>query len=310
MSSRDLDQMRARLISLRDQRNRMVHRSSEMERHASGEVEGAKAQLDRLRLELMRAQHELAELKPEVAAFERGQAPTGGEASWQATWREAAARLTQVEQSRAHLEAQVVVAERQLQRALADQERASADEARALARVEQEIAELTVEVGREQAERPPVEAADPKFREILIERLEHLEAERRWIGEEIAQRDERLRRIGAEAAQIRSLLELHTPDWGRAALDSLAPDSPPDRTLPAWKQGVLEILGAASKPLHYREIADQLAATGRSLGGQDPAETLVAAVGRDRDFIRVGRGTYWLRSRQLSPPRLRGASHD
>jgi hypothetical protein len=104
-----------------------------------------------------------------------------------------------------------------------------------------------------------------------------------------------VRRISQEAAQIRALLDIHTPDWGREALASLAPGAPQDRT-PAWKQGVLEILQRATGPLHYREIAEMLAATGRALGGQDPAETLLAALGRDDDFVRVGRGTYWLRS--------------
>jgi hypothetical protein len=112
-----------------------------------------------------------------------------------------------------------------------------------LARVEQEIAELTREIGRLQAEQPPVEGPDPQFREVLLGRLQSLEAERGWIGEEIAVREERLRRISAEVAQIRALIEMQTPDWGRSALESLTPERSGDRSVPAWKQGVLEVSG-------------------------------------------------------------------
>ncbi len=284
----------------------MVHRSSEFERRAAAEVQGARADLDRTRAELAAARHEVAAVRPEVEAFERGRPPAGDEAGWQAAWREASARLGQIEEMRAVLEANAEVAERQLQHALAAQEAASADQSRASARVDQEITELTREIGRLQAEQPLVEAPDPHFRDVLLERLHHLESERSWISEEIAVREERLRRIGAEGAQIRSLLEIHTPDWGKAALESLAPESAADRSGPTWRQAVLGILGSAAEPMHYREIAEQLAATGRGLGGQDPAETLLAALGRDRDFQRVGRGTYWLHSRPL-PARWRPA---
>lgn len=297
MSSRDLDQLRARLMSLRDQRNRMVHRASDLDRRANELVTSERRGLEQARARLAQAQSEVARLRVDVETFERGHAPENA-ARLQAAWRAATAQLTEAERRRSELEVTVQSAERALQRALANEERAATDKAVALARLEQEIAELTVEVGRLQAERPPVEAPDPRFREVLLGRLQHLEAERTWIGEEIAQREERLRRIGVEVSQIRSLLDMHTPDWGREALEMLTPDASTDR-VPSWKQGVMEILNAAEAPLHYREIAEMLAATGRSLGGQDPAETLLAALSRDQDIVRVGRGTYWLRSRQL-----------
>ena len=297
MSSRDLDQLRARLMSLRDQRNRMVHRASDVDRRANELVTNERRRLEQARASLAQVQSEIARLKMDVASFERGQAPENA-AHLQAAWRAANAQLMEAERRGSELEASVQSAERTLQQALANEERASTDKAVALARVEQEIAELTVEIGRLQAERTPVEAPDPRFREVLLDRLQHLEGERSWIGEEIAQREERLRRIGLEVSQIRSLLDLHTPEWGRDALEMLTPDASTDR-VPSWKQGVMEILNAAEAPLHYREIAEMLAATGRSLGGQDPAETLLAALSRDQDIVRVGRGTYWLRSRQL-----------
>jgi len=300
MSAQQLDAIRARLISLRDQRNRMVHRASEFERTASARVQGARASLDQARSHLAAVENEVAPLRPELEALERGQPPAADEAGWRSAWQASSARLAELEGVRSALQATAAEAEQVLQHALAEQEAASADQARALARLEHEIADLTREVGRLQAEQPPIEAPDPQFREVLLERLGSLESERSWISEEVAVREERLRRIGAEVAQIRSLLEMHTPDWGRSALESLVPEPPRDRSLPAWKQGVREVLRTASQPLHYRQIADQLAATGRGLGGQDPAETLLAALGRDPDFRRVGRGTYWLASRPLA----------
>jgi hypothetical protein len=296
MLNRNLEQLRARLMSLRDQRNRMVHRASDLDRRANELVRDERRRLDQARSNLAQVQSDVARLKVDVESFERGHAPEEA-ARLQTAWRAASDQLMEAERRRSELEATVQSAERTLQRALANEERASTEKAVALARLEQEIAELTVEIGRLQAERPPVEAPDPRFREVLLGRLQHLEGERNWIGEEIAQREERLRRIGVEVSQIRSLLDMHTPEWGRDALDTLASDAA-DR-IPSWKQGVMEILSATEAPLHYREIAEMLAATGRSLGGQDPAETLLAALSRDQDIVRVGRGTYWLRSRQL-----------
>src|SRR5260221_9027067 len=284
MSAQQLDAIRARLISLRDQRNRMVHRASEFERTAAVRVQGARAALDQARSHLAAVESEVAALRPELEALERGQPPVADEAGWRSAWQAASARLEELESVRSELQASAMEAEEVLQHALAEQEAASADQARELARLEHEIADLTREVGRLQAEQPPVEAPDPQFREVLLERLGNLESERSWISEEVAVREERLRRIGAEVAQIRSLLEIHTPDWGRSALESLLPEAASDRTPPAWKQAVLEILGTASQPLHYREIADLLAATGRGMRGRDPAETLLAALTRIADL--------------------------
>lgn len=296
MSSPDLEQLRARLVSLREQRNRMVHRTSDLDRRASVEVQAARERVDSLRSELVAVTERAGALRFQVQEFERGQPPAGDEASWQAAWRDAAATVAQVEEQRTRLATETAMAEDRLQQALVEQEAISTDHLRNLAQLEHEIAELTNEVGRLQAERPPIDAPDPRFRDVLLGRLTHLDAERKWISEEIAVREERLRRISSETAQIRSLLEMHTPDWGREAMESLAPPSAAER-MPAWKLGVMEILGTASQPLHYRQIAEMLSATGRSLGGQDPAETLLAALGRDPDFVRVGRGTYWLKGR-------------
>jgi hypothetical protein len=276
-----LGQLRARLISLRRQRNRIVHRSSDLERRAAADLQQSRRELDHARAELGSAQASAVSLRSRLDAFERDTA-----------WRKA-------QEARGALEAKVADAEQRLHRALGEQEAASAENARALAEVEHEIEQLMRDVGRLQAERPLPEAPDPRFREQLLQRLQNLDAERAWISEEISVREERIRRITVESNHIRSLLELHTPEWGRDALNSLVPDPGAERVGPAWRQAVVEILQRASEPMHYREIADQLTSVGSGLRGQDPAETLLAALGRDPDFERVGRGIYWLKSRPL-----------
>lgn len=298
MASRELAQMRARLGALRAERNRLVHRTPDLEHHFAEIVAKERGTLQKARDDLAAARDQEVRFRAEADSYERSGSTAGGQAAWESAWRAASERWSQAVHRTSVTGRWVRDAEERLQQAIAQQEYVAAEEARALARLEQEIGELNREVSRLQAEEPPVEAPDPRFREMLLERLHDLEEERNWLGQEIAQREERVQRIGAESAQIHTLLEMHAPAWGREALSSLAPEKTPERA-PAWKQGVLEILRSAEHPLHYRELAVMLSATGRALGGQDPAETLLAALGRDRDIVRVGRGTYWLRSRPL-----------
>jgi hypothetical protein len=299
-----LGQLRARLISLRRQRNRIVHRSSDLERRAAADLQQSRRELDHARAELGSAQASAVSLRSRLDAFERDLAvnrvgtPDRG-AKWQSEWKVTDTAWRKAQEARGAFEAKVANAEQRLHRALGEQEAASAENARALAEVEHEIEQLMRDVGRLQAERPLPEAPDPRFREQLLQRLQNLDAERAWISEEISVREERIRRITVESNHIRSLLELHTPEWGRDALSSLVPDPGAERVGPAWRQAVVEILQRASEPMHYREIADQLTSVGSGLRGQDPAETLLAALGRDPDFERVGRGIYWLKSRPV-----------
>ncbi len=310
VSQGSLTQLRARLVSLREQRNRMIHRGSEMERRAAAEGQRARLELENAREKLLTSQADAVNARRELDAFERDKPRPGTTKNdrgpeWQAAWEDANARLRQAQAMRGAVEAVAADAEERLRRALGDQEAASADHARALTEIEHELDGLMREISRLQAEQPLPEAPDPRLRDKLLDRLQHLEAERVWIAEEISLRQERLHRISVEANHIRSLLEIHTPDWGRDALSALAPEASLDRSGPAWRQTVVEILERTSEPMHYREIADQLGGLGKGLGGQDPAETLLAALGRDPEFERVGRGVYWLKSRPL-PAAWRG----
>lgn len=291
-------------MSLREQRNRMVHRSSDMERRAASEVQTARQALAQARARLQSVHEGVAAARAQLDAFERdvrqlGQRNDVPDKEWRAAWEEANHRLRKAQDARSAAEAAAADAEARLQRAIRDQEASSVEHARALSEVEHELDLLMREISRLQAEQPIPEAPDPRLREQILDRLQHLEAERTWISEEIAVRQERLGRISVEINHLRSLLEIHTPDWGREAISSLAPEAASDRSGPPWRQEVIAMLARASEPIHYRELAERIANVGKGLGGQDPAETLLAALGRDPEFERVGRGRYWLRSRSL-----------
>jgi|HubBroStandDraft_6_1064221.scaffolds.fasta_scaffold233482_1 hypothetical protein len=76
-------------------------------------------------------------------------------------------------------------------------------------------------------------------------------------------------------------------------------DSAAERAAPPWRAAVVDTLTQAGEPMHYRDIAIALTKLGQGLGGQDPGETLLAALSRDGDFRRVGRGIYWLRGQPV-----------
>ena len=59
---------------------------------------------------------------------------------------------------------------------------------------------------------------------------------------------------------------------------------------------LLSLLTSVGKPMHYREIERELRARGQiTIGGQDPANTLLARYFDDERLYRPSRGTYALR---------------
>ena len=56
-----------------------------------------------------------------------------------------------------------------------------------------------------------------------------------------------------------------------------------------------EILLQQAKPLHYREILEEVVKRGISVGGREPGNTMIAYLGRDKRFTKApekGRG-FW-----------------
>jgi len=60
-----------------------------------------------------------------------------------------------------------------------------------------------------------------------------------------------------------------------------------------------DILIQMAKPMHYRELLQKIQEQGVSIGGQDPGNTLLAYLGRDKRFVRAKvdnkRGYYQLK---------------
>ena len=83
-----------------------------------------------------------------------------------------------------------------------------------------------------------------------------------------------------------------------AELDSLrkAEQLPPIQRKPV--DAAYDILARIGKPLHYRELLDEINKLGIVVGGRDPGTTLIAYLGRDSRFTKareVGRGFWKLR---------------
>lgn len=298
-----LQQLRARLISVREQRNRMVHRTTELERAASQEVDAARQALDEIRKALVLAQGEVAQLETTISQLEQADGDRNRSWAhsddWRLEWQTAQKRLTEAEQRRATLDERSMEIETRMRTALAQREAAASELALTMNQLNGDVEVLMEEIRRLQAASPGPTEPDPAFREALLDRLHHIEAERAWLTEEISVREEQLHRIGVEATRLRSLLELHIPEWGRDAFEILSPAAGSDRSGPPWRQAVVDVLAQADGPVHYRDISEAIARVGQGLGGQDPAETLLAALSRDPEFERVGRGLYWLRDRAL-----------
>jgi multidrug resistance efflux pump len=294
-----LVQLRARLMSLRGQRQRLTHREADLERKAAVAVEQVRRKRDDARAALAVIQGEVSERRAQIASFERAAVPSGDGDDWHRNWRLAAEELRGAEHQRAVLEARAADADTALARTIQDLESATTEQMRSMSELDREIDHLMRAITDIEAKRPLPEEPDPQFREALLDRLQHLDDERVWVQEEISMRDERLRHVNTEAAHIRSLLAMHTYEWGKEALPPELMDSAAERAAPAWRAAVVETLTQAGEPMHYRDIAIALAKLGQGLGGQDPAETLLAALSRDADFQRVGRGVYWLKSQPV-----------
>src|SRR5260370_13500671 len=135
-----LGQLRARLISLRRQRNRMVHRSSDLERRAAADLQQSRRVLDHARVELGSTQASAVSLRSRLDAFERDLAlhrvgTADRDAKWQSEWKVTDTAWRKAQEARGVLEAKVADAEQRLHRAVGEQGAAWAANAQGLAEV-------------------------------------------------------------------------------------------------------------------------------------------------------------------------------
>lgn len=61
-------------------------------------------------------------------------------------------------------------------------------------------------------------------------------------------------------------------------------------------EAVHEVLEEHGKPMHYHQLAREIQLRGVAIGGQTPANTMLAHLTRDDRFYRPARGTYALRT--------------
>ena len=130
------------------------------------------------------------------------------------------------------------------------------------------------------------------FRDTVSEKLQELRKELRRLGSEIVERQNRLAKVAQLISHLEGVLELSS--------DEHKPDEKPALRRADYKEIcdlVEKILAEREKkPVHYRELADEVKRRGIELGGTDPGGTLVAKISKEPRFVRpASRGFYALR---------------
>ena len=124
---------------------------------------------------------------------------------------------------------------------------------------------------------------DAELSRILAEESHRLRSEVSAIGVQQRQLEDRRAELERRLSHISALLG-----------DEQREPSGPGRVEGVADQ-VVELLREIGRPMHYREIEQELRARGKvRLGGKDPANTLLARYFRDGRLYRPKRGTYAL----------------
>jgi hypothetical protein len=131
---------------------------------------------------------------------------------------------------------------------------------------------------------------------LLDERYRQLDSEFENLKAEVARIQERLDNVALERDYTGRLLALRRP----GSEEPPAKDGEQARTLPVEMSAdlVVELLEQAGTAMHYREIYDRIQKRGFKVGGQDPANTLLARYYNDPRLYRPQRGYYDLASRR------------
>jgi hypothetical protein len=144
----------------------------------------------------------------------------------------------------------------------------------------------------------------------LTDRLLEVEGLRTQLADQIAELQAQARLMNDEHSQIRALLAIYqaTPVPGAGTPHDGQVPGPADIQLiepvdgdvtlrplaSSWAEAAAEILRKDQRPIHYRVLHEKLRALGHAFGGQNPPATFLSLLVRDKNFIRAGRGSYWL----------------
>lgn len=132
---------------------------------------------------------------------------------------------------------------------------------------------------------------EDQFLTLASERANRLEADIGALDSQIEQLRSRREALNEELSLLRALL-------GRKQQAEEFRVGVPHPACPSESIAdmVVTLLGDVGKPMHYREIERELRRRGHiAIGGQDPANTLLARYFNDERLYRPARGTYALR---------------
>lgn len=141
---------------------------------------------------------------------------------------------------------------------------------------------------------------DTGFRETLLARRAVLAKEHADASARLEELRHAVAGLEEDLGHIDALLGEAHGETGGAARGAEAAAPQGDAGDPAASPTadlVVALLGEVGTPLHYREIARELAARGEvAAGGKDPANTLLSRYFDDPRLYRPKRGTYALRN--------------
>lgn len=117
-------------------------------------------------------------------------------------------------------------------------------------------------------------------RQLVWDELETLRAEQRRVGD----------RLGVKEAQLKNIDELLAMEG-----EPNGPGESPAISMSTFLDVTVEVLRDSRAGIHYKELLEHLNTRGVNVPGRDPGANLLAHLGRDARFVRVGRGTYGLK---------------
>jgi hypothetical protein len=127
--------------------------------------------------------------------------------------------------------------------------------------------------------------------QVVMKELEALRSQLTDLAERMQVKEAQLKNI-AGLLTLEGATESPTEEVANAT-----PSSPPNgsavRRIP-FLAAAAQILEKRGKPMHYRKLAEVLAADRVYVPGRNPAANLVTHLSRDSRFRRVRRGTYGL----------------
>ena len=132
-----------------------------------------------------------------------------------------------------------------------------------------------------------------------IETLEKIDAEITQLQTELSRRieDARIRRQPIDEAlnHLEALLQIE--GWSESEEGKVHYAQVPGGNGKIPIEAAYDLLSTVGKPLHYRELAQEISKSGVYLAGKDPAATLLSKMSRDARFRRAPeRGNYGLAS--------------